>query len=195
MDLDISQTLRKAVIAQQDGKYDEAILYYEKIIEVKSSHVVAHNNMGIIMRQLGRFQEAIIYFEKVTVFKPDLAEAHYNLGKVFQILRRFKESVECYKRAIILEPNLTEGFINLGAILCQLNILNESFEIEKVFMTTNKDERYKLYQQMDSLIIEDAPIVPLYYDQFVRFTQKNIRGLTTNPINLLNLKKVSKDQE
>ena len=74
---------------------------------------------------------------------------------------------------------------------------NEEFDklYEKVFVTTNKDERYKLYQQMDSLIIEDAPIVPLYYDQFVRFTQKNIRGLTTNPINLLNLKKVSKDQE
>ena len=73
---------------------------------------------------------------------------------------------------------------------------NEEFDklYEKVFVTTNKDERYKLYQQMDSLIIEDAPIVPLYYDQFVRFTQKNIRGLTTNPINLLNLKKVSKDQ-
>jgi len=74
---------------------------------------------------------------------------------------------------------------------------NEEFDklYEKVFVTTNKDERYKLYQQMDSLIIEDAPIVLLYYDQFVRFTQKNIRGLTTNPINLLNLKKVSKDQE
>ena len=74
---------------------------------------------------------------------------------------------------------------------------NEEFDklYEKVFVTTNKDERYKLYQQMDSLIIEDAPIVPLYYDQFVRFTQKNIRGLSTNPINLLNLKKVSKDQE
>ena len=73
---------------------------------------------------------------------------------------------------------------------------NEEFDklYEKVFVTTNKDERYKLYQQMDSLIIEDAPIVPLYYDQFVRFTQNNIIGLTTNPINLLNLKKVSKDQ-
>lgn len=71
---------------------------------------------------------------------------------------------------------------------------NEKFDelYEKVFVTTNKDERYKLYRQMDSLIIEDAPVVPLYYDQFVRFSQKNVRGLSTNPINLLNLKKVSK---
>ena len=71
---------------------------------------------------------------------------------------------------------------------------NEEFDklYEKVFVTTDNDGRYKLYQQMDSLIINDAPIVPLYYDQFVRFSKKNIRGLSTNPINLLNLKKVSK---
>ena len=71
---------------------------------------------------------------------------------------------------------------------------NEEFDklYEKVFMTTNKDKRYKLYQQMDSLIIDDAPVVPLYYDQFVRFSQKDVKGLSTNPINLLNLKNVFK---
>ena len=71
---------------------------------------------------------------------------------------------------------------------------NDEFDklYEKVFVTIDIPERLKLYRQMDSLIIEDAPIVPLYYDQFVRFSQKNVQGLTTNPINLLNLKKVSK---
>jgi peptide/nickel transport system substrate-binding protein len=49
-----------------------------------------------------------------------------------------------------------------------------------------------LYQQMDSIIIEEAPIVPLYYDAVVRFSQKNVKGLGINPINLLNLKNVSK---
>ena len=71
---------------------------------------------------------------------------------------------------------------------------NDEFDklYDKVFLTTDNKERYKLYQTMDSLIIQDAPIVPLYYDQFVRFSQKNVRGLGTNPINLLNLKTVSK---
>ena len=74
---------------------------------------------------------------------------------------------------------------------------NEEFDklYENLFITTDREERYKLYRKMDSLIIEDAPIVPLYYDQFVRFSQKNVNGLTTNPINLLNLKMVTKDQE
>ena len=56
----------------------------------------------------------------------------------------------------------------------------------------NNEKRRTLYQKMDSLVIDNAPVVPLYYDKFVRFTQKDVSGLGTNPINLLNLKRVKK---
>lgn len=52
--------------------------------------------------------------------------------------------------------------------------------------------RYSYYREMDRLVIEEAPIVPLYYDQVVRIVQKNILGLSPNPTNLLNLKRVKK---
>ncbi|GLB52301.1 peptide ABC transporter substrate-binding protein [Neptunitalea chrysea] len=63
---------------------------------------------------------------------------------------------------------------------------------EQAVKTTNTEERIALYQKMDSLIIEEAPVVPLYYDQSIRFIQKNIKGLTGNGINFLTLKKVKK---
>ncbi|MGV6846085.1 MAG: ABC transporter substrate-binding protein [Lutibacter sp.] len=63
---------------------------------------------------------------------------------------------------------------------------------EQSFNKTNYLERLSLYRKMDSLIISEAPVVPLYYDQVVQFFQKNVKGLTPNPINLLNLKKVYK---
>lgn len=50
------------------------------------------------------------------------------------------------------------------------------------------------YKRMDSIIIEKAPIIPLYYDQVVRFTRKNISGLTPNPQNFLVLKRVKKSK-
>ena len=56
----------------------------------------------------------------------------------------------------------------------------------------NHDKRIGLYQQMDSIIIAHAPVVPLYYDRVIRFSRKNVKGLGINPINLLHLKKVSK---
>jgi len=76
-----------------------------------------------------------------------------------------------------------------------MHFSNEQFDAlyETSIKTTDNDVRYKLYQKMDSLIIAKAPVVPLYYDQVVRFSQKNISGLGINPINLLNLKRVQKD--
>ena len=74
---------------------------------------------------------------------------------------------------------------------------NEEFDkfYEKAFVTVENERRYKLYQKMDSILLEEAPIVPLYYDVAVRFSQKNVTGLGMNPINLLNLKRVSKTKE
>ncbi len=57
----------------------------------------------------------------------------------------------------------------------------------------NDSIRRNLYHKMDQLLINDAPIVPLYYDEVVRLVSKKISGLSTNPINLLNLKTVKKD--
>ncbi|MGB6269947.1 MAG: ABC transporter substrate-binding protein [Olleya sp.] len=63
---------------------------------------------------------------------------------------------------------------------------------KQAFTETDKNKRIKLYSKMDSLMLKKAPIVPLYYDEVIRFTQKNISGLGSNPINLLELKQVSK---
>jgi peptide/nickel transport system substrate-binding protein len=58
--------------------------------------------------------------------------------------------------------------------------------------TSNDSLRFALYQQMDNLIMEDAPVAILYYDRVLRFTQKNIDGLENNAMNLLVLKRVRK---
>ncbi|OUS01930.1 ABC transporter substrate-binding protein [Flavobacteriales bacterium 33_180_T64] len=63
---------------------------------------------------------------------------------------------------------------------------------QKAFIITDTKEREQLYTKMDSLIMSQTPIVPLFYDEVVRFTRKNITGLGINPINLLDLKRVKK---
>jgi len=61
------------------------------------------------------------------------------------------------------------------------------------FTIVNDSIRFAQYQKMDRLIMESAPIVPLYYDEVLRFHQKNVKGMTINPINLLQLKTVWKE--
>jgi len=58
----------------------------------------------------------------------------------------------------------------------------------------NIEKRKLLYKKMDSIIIEEAPVVPLYYDMAVRFVSKKVSGLGINPQNFLVLKKVKKEK-
>ena len=71
---------------------------------------------------------------------------------------------------------------------------NKNFDLlyEKSQTEINDSIRFKLYKDMDQIIIDEAPVVVLYYDQVLRFTQKNIKNLGSNPMNLLSLKRVNK---
>ncbi|NVO18358.1 MAG: ABC transporter substrate-binding protein [Bacteroidetes bacterium] len=51
------------------------------------------------------------------------------------------------------------------------------------------------YVQMDNLLMKDAPVIVLYYDQVLRFTTNKISNLGCNALNLLNLKKVRKTND
>ena len=50
--------------------------------------------------------------------------------------------------------------------------------------------RFGIYRQMERLVMEEAPMVVLYYDQALRFVRKGITGLGSNPMNMLTLNRV-----
>jgi peptide/nickel transport system substrate-binding protein len=71
---------------------------------------------------------------------------------------------------------------------------NELFDnwYEQAFIETDTKKREILYSKMDSLVMNQTPVVPLFYDEVVRFTRKEVKGLGINPINLLDLRNVKK---
>jgi ABC-type transport system substrate-binding protein len=74
---------------------------------------------------------------------------------------------------------------------------NDTFDkmYEVAYLETNITKREILYSKMDSLVMASAPIVPLFYDEVIRFTRKNVNGLGINATNLLELKSVIKTEE
>jgi ABC-type transport system substrate-binding protein len=61
---------------------------------------------------------------------------------------------------------------------------------EKAIRETNDSLRYKLYRQADQVMINDAPVVPLWYDVVVHLVQPNVMGMPANALNLLELRHV-----
>ena len=69
---------------------------------------------------------------------------------------------------------------------------NEKFDAlyQKSLTCNDLQERAKIYHEMDSLMMAEAPVVILFYDEVLRFVNKNVEGLGSNPTNMLNLKRV-----
>ena len=66
---------------------------------------------------------------------------------------------------------------------------------ENSFFINDAQKRGEIYQSMDSLVMSKHPLIPLYYDQVLRFSHKNVLGLNLNPVNVLKLKKIRKTKK
>ncbi|MEJ7913878.1 MAG: ABC transporter substrate-binding protein [Chitinophagaceae bacterium] len=62
---------------------------------------------------------------------------------------------------------------------------------EQALAETNDSLRYELYRQADQIMINDAPVVPLWYDVVVHLVQPRVQGFSPNALNLLELRRVT----
>jgi peptide/nickel transport system substrate-binding protein len=69
---------------------------------------------------------------------------------------------------------------------------NPAFDamFEKALAETNDSVRYGLYRQADQIMINDAPVVPLWYDVVIRLVQPSVKDFQPNALNLLELRSV-----
>lgn len=61
---------------------------------------------------------------------------------------------------------------------------------QQAMSCTDPEHRARLYKEMDRLMMNDAPVVVLFYDKVLRFVNRRVKGMDSNPTNLLDLRKV-----
>ena len=66
---------------------------------------------------------------------------------------------------------------------------------DKALLCNDLQERACYYTEMDSLMMQDAPVVVLFYDEVLRFVNKRVKDMGSNPTNLLDLRRVRMLQE
>jgi oligopeptide transport system substrate-binding protein len=88
--------------------------------------------------------------------------------------------------ALFYSPNHSPGGPNFT------RFTNHEFDrlYQKSIAIVEDSLRYEYYRKMDKIIIDEAPAVLLYYDQFIRFLPHHVREMQTNPLNHLILKTV-----
>ena len=61
---------------------------------------------------------------------------------------------------------------------------------DKALLCNDMEQRARYYTEMDSLMMQDAPVVVLFYDEVLRFVNKRVKDMGSNPTNLLDLRRV-----
>lgn len=71
---------------------------------------------------------------------------------------------------------------------------NKQFDalFDAAYHEPNNEKRYALYRQMDNIVMQQSPVVILYYDKRVNLYQNNISGYSVNAQNLLVFKRIVK---
>ena len=103
------------------GKFDDAVLLYQKAILIKPDYSKAHYNYAGALQDMGELEEAIISYQRSIEIDSNYAEAHNNLGNVYQELGQLEDAVASYQRAIIINSNYVEAIYSLGIVLQGLN--------------------------------------------------------------------------
>ncbi|WP_297247149.1 tetratricopeptide repeat protein [uncultured Brachyspira sp.] len=75
----------RANIFSLEGKYEEAIVYYNKAIELDPNYTDAYNGRGKAKNDLGKYEDSIKDFNKVIELTPNYTNAYYDRGNAKKI--------------------------------------------------------------------------------------------------------------
>jgi len=129
---DYDTLFNKAVSLGELGKYEEAIIYWDKVLETHPEDTDALYNKAVELYNLGRNEEAIIYYDKVLEINPNYTAALYNNGVILSDLSRYEEAISYYERVLEINPTHPDANNNLVVLREYLETLREYLETYQI---------------------------------------------------------------
>jgi len=96
------------------GKYEKAIPWFKKAIELNDSYPPAFNMLGYSYMNLNKGEKADHYFKKYVNLLPDNASSNDSYAEFLLNQGRFDESIQYYRKALELKPDFVYSHIGLG---------------------------------------------------------------------------------
>ena len=118
------------------GKYKEAITYYEKSLEIKQNTLSpndpllanSYNNIGLVYDNMGEYSKALSNYEKSLEIRqqslppthPDLAASYNNIGVVYYNMGEYSKALSYYEKSLeIKQQSLPPNHPRFGCFLQQ----------------------------------------------------------------------------
>jgi len=133
----IEALVNQGNILKELNRLEEAILCYEKAIQLDPLIADTRNNYAITLQLIGRLHDAIDNFNLAIELRKDYVEAYTNRGNVLKMLKNYEQALSSYEDALSINPDYAEAHNNRGLVLQEMNRLNEALESIKNAISIN----------------------------------------------------------
>jgi Tfp pilus assembly protein PilF len=113
-----TERLDEALAAHAEGRIDEAVDGYEKVLEDEPGNQYAHYNLGLVHQQAGRNADAEREYRAAISTDPNFASALFNLA-ILRTEADPDEAEELYRSVLTLQPDNASAHLNLGFLLIE----------------------------------------------------------------------------
>jgi tetratricopeptide (TPR) repeat protein len=107
-----TQWFKVGVTRFNQGRYEESLQAYDKVIQINQQNAVAWNNRGIDLGILGKPDDALQSFLKATSINSSFAEAWFNVGIAYDFFGEYDNAINAYTRATEINPNYEQAQMN-----------------------------------------------------------------------------------
>ena len=110
-------------------RFNEAIVQYDKAVEINPNFAEAYNNRGISFNNLNRFEDAIMSFDKALDLDREHMLASQNKEFSLQKLEKFQKSIQSYDNAIKNNPDNAENYFKKAWLLFKIKKLEDAISM------------------------------------------------------------------
>jgi len=123
---DINSLFAKGVESFYLIELDEAMSYFDQVLEIDPLHLDAIANKGGVLFQLGKYYKAIPYFDQVLEIDPSHIGALSNKGGVLFQLGKFDKAMSYFDQVLEIDPNHVYALNGKASIFVQTGKLDEA---------------------------------------------------------------------
>ncbi|MEH2289744.1 glycosyltransferase [Nostoc sp.] len=145
---------------EQQGKFDKAVTYYQKALELQPNCAETKVNLGNALNAQGKlskaqqtyyanlnqklalsctiagdFKKAINYYRQAIALDPNLPELYYSLGNSLQEEAQWSEAIASYEQALKLNPLNWKIYIRLSQVYQAQNNRAEAISVYRQALT------------------------------------------------------------
>jgi tetratricopeptide (TPR) repeat protein len=122
---------RLAAAYDLEGKYDQAITYYQQAIALKPDNAGYYDNLGNCLAAVGKIDDAMAAYSKSAELDPvNAASAWRNAGISLYNAGKMQDAIAPFQKAAAVDPKNAQTWFLLGS--CLMNTMTSKTEGDKI---------------------------------------------------------------